>query len=284
MKVGFSYGVYDILRAKDLDKLDREIQLSKEEGNDIFGLGIYDKDLCDALGIDEPLKDQYDRMKIMEQIRGVDFVFPVSSLDGNIMRTNLRKAFSEYIERINNQKVVEKDYEIGYAPGTYDLFHMGHLENLLIASEKCKKLIVGVKSNELVEEQKNRTPEISDEERMEILRHFKFVYDAYKFHTRDLKIVNDWVKSKYGKEINAIFLGSDLKNIYKDTLGMDVIYTPRDPLKMETRSTTAYIKKIRSVRINNSGNKKYTGNIDLEKLNNNQILNTDKDINNDIEK
>ena len=59
-----------------------------------------------------------------------------------------------------------------YAPGTYDLFHAGHLENLLEASQKSKRLIVGVKADELVYEHKGRKPMMTAEERMEILRHF----------------------------------------------------------------------------------------------------------------
>lgn len=261
--LGYSCGVFDVLRAEDLQSLDMQIQLGKEEGMDCFGLGIYEKSLCENLGLDTPLKDIEDRMKIMQQIIGVDFVFKVPSLDENIIEQKAKEAYKEYQKLKKEQKaedVNNKKYEIGYAPGTYDLFHAGHLENLTIASRECKKLIVGVKSDELVQQHKNRTPVISAEERMEILRHFKFVYNVYKYHTRDLHIANDWIKARYGKAADAIFLGSDLKKDFSDSADLNIVYTPRDPKLMETRSTTAY----RKLHLSRNKQENYTGNIEKQ--------------------
>ena len=257
MQVAYSYGVYDILRAKDLRDLDKTIQMSKEKGNEAFGLGIYDSSLCQVMGTNEPLKSLEDRMQIMKQIRGVDFVFPLVSLDKNIIRKEIEEEYSKFLEKLNGAKENQpKKYDIGYAPGTYDLFHAGHLENLMIAAEQCNKLIVGVKSDELVQEQKHKTPIISAEERMEILRHFKFVHDVYLFHTRGLHIANDWIKSKYGKDVDAVFVGDDLKKDYGNVKGINVVYTPRPPELMSKRSSSAY-RKLHLSRI--SG--KFTGNI-----------------------
>ena len=258
--IAYSCGVYDILRAKDLQKLDMQIQLSRQEGAECFGLGIYDKNLCENLGLNMPLKSLSDRMKIMEQIRGVDFVFEVPSLHEEIIKKNAEEAYDiyKYYNQIQTNKRKEhKKYEIGYAPGTYDLFHAGHLENLMIASKDCDKLIVGVKSDELVQKHKNRTPIISAEERMEILRHFKFTYGVYQYYTRNLNIANEWIKSKYGKQVDAVFLGSDLKKDFSDTQGLNIIYTPRDKELMKTRSTTAY----RKIHLNRKNKENYTGNI-----------------------
>lgn len=225
--------------------MDRQIQLSKQEGSDFFGVGIYDNNLCENLGFNTPLKSLEDRMNIMKYIRGVDFVFPVSSLHEDILKDNIKKSCKSYIENKNLQKKPissKKEYELGYAPGTYDLFHAGHLENLTIASSQCEKLVVGVKSDELVEEHKHRKPVISAEERMEILRHFKFVYDTYTYYTRDLHIANDWFKSKYNQPIGAVFLGSDLENDFANVKDIKIVFTPRNKETMKTRSTTAYRK------------------------------------------
>lgn len=262
--IGYICGVYDILRAKDLQKLDQQIQLSKKDGVECFAIGIYDNNLCENLGLGIPLKSLEDRMKIIEQIRGVDFVFPVSSLEKGILKNNIKDKYNLYKCQQKNQatKAIKKDkkYEIGYAPGTYDLFHAGHLENILIAAKQCKKLIIGVKSDELVQSHKNRKPIIPAEERMEILRHFKFTYGVYPYYVRDLNIANDWIKSKYGKPTEAIFLGSDLQKDFSDIEGLNIIYTHRDPELMKKRSTTAYRKLY-------LGNKKqkYSGNIKKSK-------------------
>lgn len=258
--IAYAHGIYDILRAKDLQELDKQIQLSIQEGANYFGIGIYDANLCSQLGLNTPLKSLEDRLNIMRQIRGVDFVFPVSSLHEDILRDAVKNGFLAMSQNNTNSQQVPKQYELGYAPGTYDLFHAGHLENLTIASSYCDSLIVGVKSDELVEEHKHRKPVISAEERMEILRHFKFVYDVYKYHTRDLRIANAWAKSKYRHPIDAIFLGSDLEKDFADTQDLNIIYTPRDKEGMKTRSTTAY----RTLILNRDSQPRYTGHIPTE--------------------
>ena len=273
--VSYTYGVWDILREKDLKDLDREIQLSREEGAKYFGVGVYTQDLCQALRMNTPLKSLEDRMKIMEQIRGIDFVFPVNSLDKNILKNNATDAYKLFMEKEKHKTKDPKKYKIGYAPGTYDLFHAGHLENLTLAASECEKLIVGIKSDELVFKHKNREPVLSADERTEILRHFKFVHDVYKYHTRDLQISSDWIESKYNQKVDAVFLGSDLKKDFESTKGINIIYTPRDPEKMKTRSTTAY----RKLHLNRDENMSYTGNIPkcIQNNNNNLDMNN-KDI------
>lgn len=261
--IAYSTGAYDILRENDLKDIDKQIQKSKEKGIENFAIGIYEDNLCQALGLNKPLKTIEDRMRIMEKIRGVDFVFSIPSLDEKIVREKIKEAFAEYSD--NNKKTQsnqsqKKKYKLGYAPGTYDLFHAGHLENLTIASKDCEKLVVGVKADELVKRHKNKTPIISEEERMSILRHFKFVYDVYIYYTRDLEIANDYLKAKYNEPIEAIYLGSDLKNDFKDFNNLNIIYTDRDEQLMKERSTTAYSKKYKALSLKKSENVHLRGN------------------------
>lgn len=241
--IAYSTGVFDILRAKDLQDLNRKIQLSKEEGIDCFGVGIYESELCENLGFNTPIKTLQDRMSIMRCIRGVDFVFPVRSLHEDILRDAAGKGFQEYQkEKKKSKSEPEKKYKLGYVPGTYDLFHAGHLENLMLASKDCEKIVVGVKSDDLVQKHKNKTPFISENERMEILRHFKFVDDAYIYYARDLKIAAEWFKIKYGTQFDAVFYGSDLKQDFADAGEFNIVFTPRDKETMKIRSTSAYRK------------------------------------------
>ena len=278
--LAYEIGPYDMLRADDLDEIDKQIQLSREQGIKNFAIGIYDDNVCQALNINKPIKSLEDRMEIMKYIRGVDFVFPVHSLDKKILEQDITKAFEEFKKEQNNKKEKQdKKYDLAYAPGTYDLFHAGHLENLLIASSQSKKLIVGVKADKLVQEHKHKNPMISQKERVEILRHFKFVDDAYVYFTRDLNIANDYIKSKYGKDVDAVFLGSDLKNDFKDIKNINIVYTERDEKLMEERSSTGYAKKYKKLKLSNQTDKKYTGNkINVNKKGNNVLDAEDKEL------
>ena len=258
MKIGYYYGAYDILRAADLRNLDRQIQIQKANGSKLFAVGIYEDGLCQALGFNKPIKSIEDRMQIMSQMRGVDFVFPISSLDETIIKERLKLALREHNRNRVPTTVEEKKYDVGYAPGTYDLFHTGHLENLTIAASQCKELIVGIKSDELVQEHKHKQPHIPADERLEIVEHFRFVKEAYIYHTRNLNVANDWIHSKYGKNIDAVFLGEDLRKDFENTEGINIVFTPRPPELMKQRSTTALSKKIKASP-NKGSTKRYTG-------------------------
>lgn len=66
-------------------------------------------------------------------------------------------------------------YKIGYTAGVYDLFHIGHLNLLRRAKEKCNSLIVGVSTDELVLNYKKRRPIINFSERVSIVEAIRFV-------------------------------------------------------------------------------------------------------------
>ena len=184
--LGYITGVYDILRKKDLERLDMAMQVSQENGNDYFAIGVYDDELCEKLGLGEPLKKVEDRIKIIQYIYGVDFAFPISSIEEEEIKKSVKSALEQYQKGIETEKDNnnEKEFDIVYAPGTYDLFHAGHLENLLEAANRGKKLIVGVKADELVIKHKGKRPNLNAQERMEILRHFKFVDDVQVLYKR----------------------------------------------------------------------------------------------------
>lgn len=243
--LGYISGEYDILRAKDLRKLDEMVQKNKEKGNKYFAVVIYADKLCEQLGMDTPLKSAEDRAKIMEQILGVDFTFVIDSLDEDEINKKAIKAFNEYKNKSEKESVKEeKKYKNVYVPGTYDLFHAGHLENLMEASKVGENIIAGVKADEVVKKQKGEYPKINEKERMEILKHFKFVKDAFIFYTRDLHVAADLVNDRYGS-IPAIVCGADLEKDYKNIKDLNIIYTDRDAKKMKERSTSTYKKKLK---------------------------------------
>jgi glycerol-3-phosphate cytidylyltransferase len=67
---------------------------------------------------------------------------------------------------------------VGYAPGAYDMFHIGHLNILKRASLECDRLIAGVVSDEVVLKAKSKLPIVPFEERLEIVRSVRYVDEA----------------------------------------------------------------------------------------------------------
>lgn len=98
-----------------------------------------------------------------------------------------------------------KEYKIGYTAGTFDLFHIGHLNLLAQAKEKCDYLIVGVNADELVQEYKGKKTNICAEDRARIVGALKVVDEVHIMHSLD-KVE---AYKKYG--FQAVFIGDDWK-------------------------------------------------------------------------
>ena len=64
---------------------------------------------------------------------------------------------------------------IGYTTGVFDMFHIGHLNILRRAKEKCDYLIVGVSTDECVESYKHHNPIIPFEQRAAIVEAIRYV-------------------------------------------------------------------------------------------------------------
>lgn len=67
---------------------------------------------------------------------------------------------------------------IGFTAGVYDLFHVGHLNLLESAREKCDYLRVGVISDEVCSVLKRKQPVIPLDDRMRILGALRCVDDV----------------------------------------------------------------------------------------------------------
>lgn len=68
-----------------------------------------------------------------------------------------------------------KKHKVGYCPGSFDMFHIGHLNLLRNAKSRCEYLIAGVVTDEVYMSYKLRPPVIPFEERLEIVSQCKYV-------------------------------------------------------------------------------------------------------------
>ena len=74
---------------------------------------------------------------------------------------------------------------IGYTTGVFDMFHIGHLNILRRAKEKCDYLIVGVSTDDVVESYKHHKPVIPYEQRAAIVEAIKYVDEVVPQTTMD---------------------------------------------------------------------------------------------------
>lgn len=121
-----------------------------------------------------------------------------------------------------------KPYAKGYTQGVFDMFHIGHLNLLNNAKKYCETLCVGINTDRLVREYKQKSPIIPEDARGKIVENIKAVDSVILVDTLD--------KVKLHAQIgfDAVFIGSDWKGTprWEETertlkkLGVDVVYLP----------------------------------------------------------
>lgn len=117
---------------------------------------------------------------------------------------------------------------IGYVPGVYDMFHIGHLNILRNARLACDHLIAGVVSDEMAARAKGRAPIVPLAERLEIVRSVRHVDEAVAETVPEKLQVweqlrfdviikgDDWRGTEKGRKLERDFAG----------VGVDVVYLP----------------------------------------------------------
>jgi glycerol-3-phosphate cytidylyltransferase len=125
---------------------------------------------------------------------------------------------------------------VGYAPGAYDLFHVGHLNILRHAAEHCDRLIAGVVSDEMLLQTKGRLPVVPLAERLEIVRSLRFVDSVHA------EVVPDKMDTWREVGFDVLFKGDDWRGTAKGeklerdfaAVGVQIRYFP---YTMHTSST-----------------------------------------------
>lgn len=125
--------------------------------------------------------------------------------------------------------------------GTFDVFHVGHVNILERARALGERLVVGVSSDALNFSKKNRYPIYSQDDRMRIISSLKFVDEVFLEESLEIKDI-------YIKQFNAnvLVMGDDWLNKFdwvKEKTGCDVIYLQRTPA-ISTTEVIEIVKKI----------------------------------------
>jgi len=122
--------------------------------------------------------------------------------------------------------------------GTFDLFHIGHLNILERAKAQGDYLIVGVSSDQLNYDKKQKYPVCSQEHRMRIILSLKCVDEVFLEESLELK--GEYIKNK---SADVLVMGDDWKGKFDNFKSLcEVNYLDRTP----SISTTELIEIIKS--------------------------------------
>ncbi len=124
--------------------------------------------------------------------------------------------------------------------GTFDIFHVGHVNILERARLHGDHLIVGVSSDKLNISKKGRPPVYSEDDRKHIIRSMRCVDDVFLEESLELKA--DYIKY-YNADI--LVMGDDWQGKFDHLNDIcQVIYLPRTP----SVSTTEIIEVVKTKR------------------------------------
>lgn len=122
--------------------------------------------------------------------------------------------------------------------GTFDLFHIGHINILERAKKKGNRLIVGVSTDKLNFSKKQKYPIYSENERKKIIESLKFVDDV--FFEESLEKKREYIL-KYNADI--LVMGNDWEGKFDEFKDVcEVVYLERTP----SISTTLLVEVIKN--------------------------------------
>ena len=123
--------------------------------------------------------------------------------------------------------------------GTFDLFHIGHLQILKRAKSLGSYLIVGISTDALNFSKKQRNPICNQTHRREIIQELKCVDEV--FFEESLELKRQYI---IDTKADVLVMGDDWKGRFDEFKDIcEVIYLPRTP----SISTTELIEIVRDI-------------------------------------
>ena len=262
-KTGYISGIFDLLNADQLD-----ILCQAKDYCETLVVGVLSDDIHLSRNNTMPISNITDRLEIISAIRyvdkvivqkdedyrrqirevGTDVIFFVREEEDKVPESGDLTGISESdcsiiflfprrgkIDNILGDRLIFSDrvpwqnnLTIGYTTGVFDMFHIGHLNILRRARERCDKLIVGVSTDELVQSYKNKTPLFPFEERLAIVSCVKYVDAVVAQETMDK--YEAWTRFHYNKMFHGDdWKGSSLYNQIEERLkavGVETCFLP----------------------------------------------------------
>lgn len=134
-----------------------------------------------------------------------------------------------------DESLSENRTVIGYVPGGFDMLHVGHINILIAARDRCAHLVVGVATDDSLLRMKGRLPVIPHAERVQLVESLRFVDEVVADLDQDKRLA--W----HRRPFDVLFKGDDWKNTPKGErleselaeVGAQVVYLPY------TRSTSS---------------------------------------------
>ena len=123
--------------------------------------------------------------------------------------------------------------------GTFDVFHIGHVNILERAKQEGGYLIVGVSSDKLNFSKKQRYPVYSQQQRVKIVQSLRFVDEVFIEESLELKpnYIEDY-------RADVLVMGDDWTGRFDDMKELcEVSYLPRTP----SISTTEIIEVVKAL-------------------------------------
>lgn len=224
MSTAFFLSAFDLVDVGDLDVLSQ----AAEESGRVEALVLSDEAVRQTTG-QSPVIPAKERLEIVGAIRDVadaeifdlnrrihrgpgDVVF--ARMDVGVGETPIDRWVAPRPSRPSSDmatvRTAQTDHGVlGYVPGAWDRFHIGHLNLLKSARRQCDRLVVGVVTDQELFNAKGKMPMVPLEERMQVVAAMDIVDSVVvDFSTSKLDV---WDRVHF----DVLFKGDDWKGTAK---------------------------------------------------------------------